>query len=494
MVKIKNVFGDEYKGKQRNMVYQKRYGRQIRRLREEHKENKAPGQVEQQRRFRVGLSWYKSLSYEEKQGLKLFLRERGINLTAQQYAIKTALDRGKVSKEVFEEQVKEWAYVEGWHAEGWLYRQKITLTNSNSYDLTDFQVKLELTAAVVGENFDWSRKGADLRFYDEAGNKLSYYVERWDEVNKTATVWVKVGLISANSTADIFMYYGNQNAESESDGEAVFEFFDSFEGTSLDTNKWTIISGTWQVEDGILHYINSGADSFVVGQFYAQWNTKQYVAEARIKEPDVSNAWGGVGIDSANDASAFYRAAIGEDGAYFRIQKKWTPYSDVAVSAEADHWYILRIWQDETTVYGEMREGEVGDNYYNLIVSNSLNDNSLSSGKVVLTGYKGDVYFDWVRVRKYAEQEPTTEFSSEEYGLTEGLATIQVEHVIIEHAGMSRVIILDENGEVIKEYTNLSDIVNAKIVTRLDWKNDTGRTVRKVIIESISGVLNTIKL
>jgi len=264
------------------------------------------------------------------------------------------------------------------------------------------------------------------RFFDDAQNKreavrvwslpwkLPYYIEKWDSQNEQAKVWVKVPKIPAGGSVDLYIYYGSPTAESESDGEAVFEFFDDFEEDSLDTSKWVIVSGTWQVESGALHYVNSGGDSFMVGQFSTQWNTKQYVAETRIKEMDICCSWGGIGIDSTDNASAFYRVALGESGPYFRIQKKWTPYSDVTVSAVAGHWYIMRIWQDETKVYGELREGEAGDNYYNLIVSNSLDDNSLSSGKIVLTGYEGDVYFDWVRVRKYAEQEPSVSVGSEE--------------------------------------------------------------------------------
>ena len=59
---------------------------------------------------------------------------------------------------------------------------------------------------------------------------------------------------------------------------------------------------------------------------------------------------------------------------------------------------------------------------------------------------------------------------------------------------MQEVIILDENDEVIVEFKNLSSIADGEIVTRLDWKNETGKTVRSVIIVSVSGVVNKIYL
>ena len=43
MVKVRNVFGDEYRGRQGPAVYQKFYGKQVRRLWDGRKKNTAPG-------------------------------------------------------------------------------------------------------------------------------------------------------------------------------------------------------------------------------------------------------------------------------------------------------------------------------------------------------------------------------------------------------------------------------------------------------------------
>jgi Uncharacterized conserved protein len=60
--------------------------------------------------------------------------------------------------------------------------------------------------------------------------------------SSNSTIWIKVPYIPANGNATVYMYYGNPNAVSKSNGDAVFEFFDDFEGTSLDTNKWEIVN------------------------------------------------------------------------------------------------------------------------------------------------------------------------------------------------------------------------------------------------------------
>jgi Domain of unknown function (DUF2341). len=54
------------------------------------------------------------------------------------------------------------------------------------------------------------------------------------------------------------MYYGNPNAQSASDGDATFLFFDDFLGTSLDLDKWVVVQETYTVvADGYLK-INYG--------------------------------------------------------------------------------------------------------------------------------------------------------------------------------------------------------------------------------------------
>ncbi|RLG66798.1 hypothetical protein DRN89_00090, partial [archaeon] len=136
------------------------------------------------------------------------------------------------------EDLKVVASAEGWkltdlHSLGFFlnrnfkYRRAIKITEQSGSDLTDYQVLIELNST----NFDFSHaqtNGEDIRFADTDGNLLSYWIEEWDSVNKKAKVWVKVPSIPANSSVEIWMYYGNPKLTSASDGEATFDFFDDF--------------------------------------------------------------------------------------------------------------------------------------------------------------------------------------------------------------------------------------------------------------------------
>jgi len=114
------------------------------------------------------------------------------------------------------------------------YRRKITITEQSGNNLSNYQVRIDLDAS----NFDFSHflnEGKDLRFTDASGNLLSYWVEKMDIAAQKATIEVKVPSIPANSSTNLFMYYGNSEISDASDGFAVFELFEDW----MDKNKWT---------------------------------------------------------------------------------------------------------------------------------------------------------------------------------------------------------------------------------------------------------------
>jgi len=107
------------------------------------------------------------------------------------------------------------------------YRRKITITEQSGNNLSDYQVRIDLDAT----NFDFSHflnEGKDLRFTDASKNLLQYWVEKMDIAAEEATIWVKVPSIPANSSVNIYMYYGSSEIDSASDGRVCFDFFDDF--------------------------------------------------------------------------------------------------------------------------------------------------------------------------------------------------------------------------------------------------------------------------
>ncbi|MCP4634498.1 MAG: DUF2341 domain-containing protein, partial [candidate division Zixibacteria bacterium] len=128
-----------------------------------------------------------------------------------------------------------------WYDSDWGYRQAIDIDNSyNPNDLINYQVEVSLDSF----NFiftDAKPDGADVRFSDANSVMLfRYWIEEWDSIGETATIWVKVPVIPAISSTTIYMYYGNPDADDMSDGEETFEFFDDFEREYTGATGWTV--------------------------------------------------------------------------------------------------------------------------------------------------------------------------------------------------------------------------------------------------------------
>ena len=73
--------------------------------------------------------------------------------------------------------------------------------------------------------FDFSQAkpdGADVRFSTRAGERLAYQIEEWDAARGVASIWVRIPVIKGNERQEIKLYWGKDDAKSESNGAAVF--------------------------------------------------------------------------------------------------------------------------------------------------------------------------------------------------------------------------------------------------------------------------------
>jgi len=129
---------------------------------------------------------------------------------------------------------------------GFMFRKPIHLTGSTAGELFHYQVPIKIGESASAAGCDFYLNGviyadfADVRFTQADGETLlPYYLESITGVapDRTATFWLNIPQLPEEGLA-IYLYYGNINAESAST-EAVFEFFDGFDGTALDDTIWT---------------------------------------------------------------------------------------------------------------------------------------------------------------------------------------------------------------------------------------------------------------
>ena len=290
----------------------------------------------------------------------------------------------------------------------WKYNKVIAIKENSGKTLTDYQVLIELK----GSDFPEEAKsdGCDIRFSDLGGNELSYWIEEFDPSTRTCEIWVKVPEIPASGTVTVLMYYGNPSAGVVSDGDATFVFFDDFEGSELDTNKWseTYNYPVWTVSNSILTLRTSDSTP--------QWN------EAGIKAPeDFSHDFRAIAKVKGNYDKAdlrFYcvlgepRYLMGLKIAYWGtvVYAYTTDSGDVSLFdyPSDSPWVRCMItkvgsrsqfyWDDfETPVYQE--DDGWSDSY--------------SHTRIGTTWQRQNVYCDYVFITKYADLEPIATIGTE---------------------------------------------------------------------------------
>jgi len=332
----------------------------------------------------------------------------------------------------------------------WAYYKEITVKENSGKTLTDYQVLVELNSA----NFDFSKAksdGSDIRF-SLNGEELNYWIEEWNPYAKKAKIWVKVPHIPANEEVKIKMYYGNPSASAVSNGDKVFEFFDDFEGTSLDTSKWTVH------KDAEVSYSVSNSKLIISGYGGAHivsspiGITAPFIMRTKVSGYGTTH-WdlNPIGYVNSND---HWTKWVLFDSTWIRYGSSLTGYSHgshIGVDSTG--------WSDTSCDIFYTFEGKIyADGSSDLITPkgtfSTSNINTPNANRVMLAywrvaavGCPNGRQFDWVLVRKYAEPEPTLTFSAE-YPVVRTALTLKksVSPYSIKQGQKANVIITVENA------------------------------------------------
>lgn len=249
--------------------------------------------------------------------------------------------------------------------------------------------------------------GADIRFTDVSGtNELSYWIESWDYAGKNAKVWVKVPSIPAGATV-IRMYYGNPSAESWSNGDATFEFFDDF---SADLGKWVIGPTGATIENGAMKLSTLMSPDVTPIYTKAIISLSDYIVDVNAKaisghyRIQVYQRY----LPSNNNLARFW-GGVGGDIGYQEYINGWGTYHILGPSN-----FINDAWN-------KIKIEVIGNN--NKYSANGLDVGSYSptspsvidgsQNRIGLGEWYTTVYYDDVRVRKYASPEPSVSVGAE---------------------------------------------------------------------------------
>jgi len=349
-----------------------------------------------------------------------------------------------------------------WYDTNWSYRIPVTINSSTA--LTDYQIKVVIDSSHSDFWNHVQSDAKDVRFTDSDGSTpFSYWIEKWDTTSgsESTTIWIKVPSIP-NGTKTIYLYYGNSSATGNGwhtnpdgggwyagDGDNTFIFFDDFEGTSLNTDKWdsvtssytytywwwgwhtvTVDTGFIDVSGGQIH-ISSGSDIFgfgiIGGWAYIKSNDitdNEFVWETRYK---ATNRYDTRGINR-NRIIVWGVTGVSDYGIFDNrwdhttLQYYWNGWT--GTSATLDSWMkSIESLSSNGSFFSWDVKDESGNSESDFPKSTSVTSSTnknivLQCGDSDHTGSindpVGDLYADYVFVRKHTSNEPTTSLGGEE--------------------------------------------------------------------------------
>jgi regulation of enolase protein 1 (concanavalin A-like superfamily) len=344
--------------------------------------------------------------------------------------------------------------------QNWKYRMHIEINEESGTALTGYQVPITLDTKTFNYN-KADASGADIRFTaSDVVTPVDYWIETWNTSGES-TIWVEVDL-GANATETFYMYYGNANASSESNGEATFEFFDHFPGSAVNASKWDV-NGSPTVASSILTY-GFNSEERVVSKgdcLYGAVRARASVTTWNDACPCGFHYRGDHVGNVTGNAAMWY---VYSSSPYM---KSWT--------ADGNSIYAQNFTSQPTGFHTYEVTWELGEAQFYIDDTLEKTHTAAVPGAsipVMLgTGstYQGVIEVDWVLVRQYVGPEPVVNLGEEEatfswtdyFGGTAGLSTYSLVSV--------------SDGDVITTSDDYDDeFDDASLDAKWAWLNEPG--------------------
>jgi biopolymer transport protein ExbB len=117
---------------------------------------------------------------------------------------------------------------QAWWDGDWSFRKKITVdAGSKGGALTDSAGEIPLLVRLHDGNFkftDAKDDGSDIRFIaGDDKTPLKFHLDTYDGLLGVALIWVDLPAVQAGQATDIYLYYGNPNAQLGGDPKATYD-------------------------------------------------------------------------------------------------------------------------------------------------------------------------------------------------------------------------------------------------------------------------------
>ncbi|MBF0431259.1 MAG: DUF2341 domain-containing protein [Fibrobacteria bacterium] len=274
----------------------------------------------------------------------------------------------------------------------WSYSRKYNInTTSSGADVSQTVSKFPVMVSLTSSNFDFSQAGPtgnDIRFTDKDGTTdLSYEIESWDSTSQKAWVWVLVPTILGNSRSQsLVMYWGKAAVEDMSDGAAVFQTGNNFQGVwHLNDNGGTLADGykdaTANADHGQGINLHSDSDQESVIGNGSIFNGTQYIY---LGTPPTSLGWQynitvsvWVWVYQPDDY-----AAVFSKGTDFNSQVPWLYYyaPGSAIYCDHDSYNVLNTASSNTGSFDSQKWTHVAFTWNGSTMKSYVDGTEVASG------------------------------------------------------------------------------------------------------------------
>jgi hypothetical protein len=278
------------------------------------------------------------------------------------------------------------------------YQMRITTHYGNGVDGEEDVYLSGHSRADFGDvRFTWLNMSAGQEV------QCNYWMTKLN-ISESADFWVRIPEIKSGTNSTIYLYYGESDALTTSNGNATFEFFDDFSGT---LDKWTVIGGTWNIANGELIASTTSfgqrirADNFTVG------NNSIHVSVEWISGTYFEN---GVSVrgQTPHEESNGYTTFLSTWSSDYRHRiSKMSSGSEKTLAGQGTGNPLKNVWYDAVfKLYGNTLRSSFSPLYSSEITAI---DSSFSNGTLCLFDWSAAsevTHYDNLFVCKYVEPEP----------------------------------------------------------------------------------------
>jgi len=353
----------------------------------------------------------------------------------------------------------------GWLSNAWSFR-KSHIINSASGAGTNYQVKIIVhygsgtdSDADVYLNSHCRTDFGDVRFTKSDGTTLiDYWIESYT-ASSVATFWVEVPDDLSSASATIYIYYGNPNATSLSNADAVFNYFD--QGDKF--YAWT---------QGSYSCTNDLSDGNPSPSYKAPSGSGYYMYKDVGLAPNMAIIFN---VKTTGLGNLFFLANSSGKGQMYRLDTRESPYSSgFAPAASWTSWYepsfgfkaLVNVWYKLVIV---ITSSTSADLYYSQTTDRSPANFGTKLGTFTITndgsiiGLVGDAlgtsYYTWwdnIIVRKYVSPEP----AHSTWGIEENYSFIVTDSGQGAETLIAPSFVVDDSGQGIDSLSSLSATVS----------------------------------